>query len=289
MASRLYIGLVAAVLGAACYGAAPAVQAVAARQQPPGGGAGLALTVRLARRPLWLLGLGGEVLGFVLEAFALARAPTTLVAPVMAADLIVFVGLASMLVGERLAPRGAAGIAVMVGGIALLAIAFAGRSGLGRPADDAQLWTFLGLAVLVVGAAALAGNRALARGRASLAAGAFSLAAGSAYGLATMTTRQVGRTFSAHAPLHLLATPTPYVLGGCSVLAITMLQRALQAGPLLGYPVTSVVSSIVPVVLGAALLDDPVPVGAARVGFVAALGLVVAGVVLLGAERARAE
>jgi hypothetical protein len=49
-----------------------------------------------------------------------------------------------------------------------------------------------------------------------------------------------------------------------------------------------VISSVLPVLIGAALLDDPVPGGVARAGFVAALVLVVAGVVLLAGDRARA-
>jgi drug/metabolite transporter (DMT)-like permease len=286
--SELAGGLLAAIGGAICYGAAPAIQAVAAGQEKTGGGAGIRLTLRLAGRPVWLLGFAGELGGFALEAFAFSRAPTTLVAPVMTLDLVVFVLLAGALVGERPARRGRYGIAAMIAGIALLALSFVGRSGLGEPADAAQLWFFLALCVACSGVAALAGNRALAARRPTMAAGAFSLVSGVAYGLATLTTRQVGRTFHLDAPWQLLTTPTPYVLVGCSILAITMMQRGLQTGPLLTYPITSVTSSVVPVLIGAALLDDPVPGGMARAGFVVALVLVVAGVVLLAQDRARA-
>ena len=288
MPGELTTGLLAAIAGAVCYGAAPAVQAVAARREPAGRGTGMRLTLRLAGRPLWLLGFAGELGGFALEAYAFSRAPTTFVAPVMTLDLVVFVLLAGALIGQRPARPGRAGIAAMIVGIALLALAFAGQDGLGQPADDAQLWSFLAAAVVVAVIAGVVGTRALAAEHRTLAAGAFSVASGAGYGLATLTTRQIGRTFDDQEPWRLLATPTPYVLAGCSVIAIAMMQRGLQTGPLLTYPVTSVTSSVLPVLIGAAVLGDPVPGGVARAGFVAALVLVVAGVVLLAGDRTRA-
>lgn len=101
--------------------------------------------------------------------------------------------------------------------------------------------------------------------------------------------RQVGRTFSADDPWHLLATPTPYVLAVCSIVGIVMMQRALQVGPVLAFPVVSAMAALLPVVLGVTLFNDEVPAGAGRAGFVIALLLVVGGVSLLGADRARAE
>lgn len=288
MTARLVRGLAAAVLGAALYGSAPAVQAIAARREPAGRGVGMRLTARLVRRPIWLAGLGVELLGFVVEAYAFSSAPVTLVAPVMTCDMIVFVLLVSRLFGERLTSSGVGGIAAMTVGVALLAVAFAGSGQLGEPATDAQLLVFLAACVAVAAAAAMTGTRATAGGHRSLAAVLFSAASGISYGFATMTTRQIGRTFSTDAPWHLLATATPYVLVGCSVLAIAMMQRGLQTSPLLTYPVTSAASSLLPVILGAALLDDPVPHGAAEVAFVGALLLLGAGVTLLARDRARA-
>lgn len=101
--------------------------------------------------------------------------------------------------------------------------------------------------------------------------------------------RQVGRTFSADDPWHLLATPTPYVLAVCSIVGIVMMQRALQVGPVLAFPVVSAMAALLQVVLGVTLFNDEVPAGAGRAGFVIALLLVVGGVSLLGADRARAE
>jgi drug/metabolite transporter (DMT)-like permease len=289
VSSTLAAGLTAAIAGAVCYGAAPAVQAVAARRETQGEGVGARLTLRLARRPVWLAGLALDVGGFALEAFAFSRAPATLVAPVMACDMIVFVLVGSWLFGERLSRLGVLGIGVICAGVAVLAVVFSGRHEPGANASAGELLFFLAGAVVVCAVGALAGSRATRAGRAALAAGVFAGASGITYGLATMATRQVGRAFDPGEPWQLLATPTPYVLAGCSLLAITLMQRGLQSNPLLTFPVVSAIAAMLPVGISAAILDDQVPGGMRRLAFVVALLLIAGGVVLLGHDRVAAE
>ena len=117
----------------------------------------------------------------------------------------------------------------------------------------------------------------------------FSAAAGVAYGLATMCTRQVGRTFSFHQPWQLFTTMTPYALAGCSLLGITLSQRALQTNPITAFPLISSTAAFMPVILGATLFDEPVPGGALRVLFVVALLLLAIGVALIAQDRSVAE
>jgi drug/metabolite transporter (DMT)-like permease len=289
LSGNLAGGLVAAVGAAALYGCAPIAQAVAAARTPAATGLGLGLIVRLARQPIWLLGLGGEIAAFLLEAYAVSAAPATLVAPLMACDMLVFVLLAWPAFGERPSGAGVWGVVAAGCAVGLLAVAFGSDSRLGDPADNAQLIGFLIACVVVAGLATLIGDRAMGSGRRTVAAAAFSTASGVAYGLATMATRQVGRTFSPDHPWHLLATPTPYVLAGCSILGIAMMQRGLQTSPILTFPITSVVSAFLPVVLGATLLGDQVPTSGARAAFVAALALMAVGVALLARDRRSAH
>jgi drug/metabolite transporter (DMT)-like permease len=283
--SSLVAGIAAALGAAVLYGSAPVLQAAAAARSPTASGVGLRLVLRLARQPVWLLGLGCEIGAFVLEAFAFANAPTTLVAPLAACDLVIFVLLGWPAFGQRLTALGLGGALAMAAGVALLAIAFHGRTALGSPADDLELVMFLVGSAAAAGAAALVGGRALRAQRRWPAAVAFSLASGVAYGFATLATRQVGRTFTADAPWEILEAPAPYVLAGCSVLAIAMMQRGLQTGPTITFPITSEVSAFLPVVVGAAVLGDAVPAGAGQAMFVAALALMAGGVALLGRDR----
>jgi drug/metabolite transporter (DMT)-like permease len=276
--SSVALGLAAAVCATALYGSAPAAQAVAATRAPAG--RGVVLMLRLVRQPIWLVGIGCEIAAFLLEAFAFSKAPTTLVAPVVACDMLVFVFLSRLAFGRRLTARPVAGSVAMACGIVILGAAFGRAASLGRPASSLQLWAFLAVAAVAGGVAAL-----IDRAKPALAAAVFGSAAGVAYGFATLATRQIGRTFSIDEPLRLLATPTPYVLAGCSIIAITLMQRGLQASPALAFPLVSALSALLPVVLGAAALHDPVPGGGARLAFAVALSLVIAGVALVGGDR----
>lgn len=289
MTDGLGTGLLAAVAAAGCYGAAPVLQGMAAARAPVAGGFGLMFVLRLARRPLWLAGLIGEIGAFLLEAYAFSVAPTALVAPVVACDMVVFVLLSRWAFAARLGARGWAGVAAIAVAIAVLAAAFAHGEELGDPASTATLVSF-GIASVLAGAVAAGAVAALRpTARPLVAAGVFSVASGAAYGLATLSTRQVGRTFSADDPWQLFRTPTPYVLAVCSIVGIVMMQRALQVRPVLAFPVVSAMGAMLPVILGVTLFDDAVPGGTRRAGFVIALVLVVSGVGLLGADRSRAE
>jgi drug/metabolite transporter (DMT)-like permease len=283
-------GLPAVVVAAALYGSAPALQAAAARRTSPGAGLGLRLLGRLVLRPLWLLGLACEIGGFVAEVCAFSVAPAALVAPLLTADMVFLVLLARRGLGERLAIGGMFGILTMALATALMAFAFGEVSTLGSPASHAQMLVFAIGGALAAAVGTIIGDRGAAAGRSWLAALGFGVAAGVAYGIATLATRQVGLTFDIHDPWPLLTTPTPYVLVVSSVLAISLLQRGLQAGAsVLTFPVTSFVSSFLPVVLATTMLGEQVPGNGHRIAFIVALLAVAVGVVLLGRDRATAE
>lgn len=288
MNSSVVAGLLAALGAAAVYGTGPVLQAMASSRSPASGGFGLLLILRLVREPLWLAGFGCEIGGFVLEAYAFSTAPTTLVAPVLAFDMVVFVLLCRWAFAAQLAARGWWGVAGIAAAIALLAISFGNGGELGEPASTMALISFA-VASVVAGAAGVAATALLGPSQPLACAGAMSVAAGVSYGLATVTTRQVGRTFSIHSPWELLTTPTPYVLAVTSIVGILLMQRALQLRPVLTFPVVSAWSALLPVLLGVSLFDDQVPSGAGLAGFVAALVFIAVGIALLGADRAAAE
>lgn len=282
-------GVVAGLAASVLYGSGPVAQALVARNMPPSEGIGLALTMRLARKPLWLAGMFAEVAGFALEAFAFSAAPATLVAPLLGCDMLVFVLLGAWAFRERLSRRGIEGAIAMGCGVAVLAAAFGGAAELGSTATDIELWCFLAATVFVTLAAVLVGNHLAHTGRRLRAGVTVSLAAGIGYGLAALATRQIGRTFDTSDPWDLLSTPTPWVLAGCSILGIALLQRGLQASAALAFPITSAVSAFIPVVVGAVVFDDEVPAGPRRGLFVVALILIISGVGLLARDRSAAE
>lgn len=290
MNQALTLGLPAVAVAAALYGSAPVLQAAAARRSRPGSGLGLRLLARLVVQPLWLLGLLCEIGGFAVEAYAFSVAPAALVAPLLTADMVFLVLLARRGLGERLAVTGGLGILAIVLGTALMAFAFSDESALGSPASDRQMFAFTLAGLAGAGVFAVVGDRGAHTGRAWLAAVGFGAGSGIAYGVATLATRQVGLTFDIDDPWPIFATPTPYVLVVFSVLATALLQRGLQSGAsVLTFPVTSWMSSFLPVVVGTTVLGDVVPSSGQRAAFVVALVAVAVGVAFLGRDRAAAE
>jgi drug/metabolite transporter (DMT)-like permease len=285
---EVLLGLLVAVISAALYGAAPIIQAVAARQQTPGGGFGLRLLLGLALRPLWLLGLAVEAGSFLLEVYALSLAPVAFIAPVMSMDMVVFAILASRVLRERVGRAGLIGMGALVCGVGLLAGAFAGSNELGEPASDRDLALFLVFgAVFALGAGWWA-NHAGAAGRVFQAAVFFGLAAGVSFAIATVATRQFGLYLDDHSLTRLVVTPTPYLLVVFSLLALSLEQRGLQGpGAVIVFPVTSGVSAFLPVILGLTVFDEPAPSGVKMAMFVVSLVLVASGIVGLGRGRAQ--
>jgi len=274
-------GLIAAVAAAVLYGGAPVLQARVAGTAAPAHGVGLGLVWSLLRRPVWLLAFVGEVGGFLVEAYAFSVAPTALVAPIASCDMLVFVAGASLMFRRVPSRVGVAGAVAATAGAVTLAVA-AQHARPGDPASGAVLiWLLVGSVVVTAALVAVAGGVQ----RAAPGAVAVSLAAGVTYGVATLATRQLGLTFRLDSIDRLFTTPAVYVLIVCSVLAIALLQRGLQLGPLIAFPIVSGVSAFVPVVVGFTVLGDQAPGGGLRVLLVVALALIACGLVLMSRDR----
>jgi hypothetical protein len=119
--SDTLLGLLAALVSGILYAAAVTLQALEAREAPESHQLRAGLLVFLIRRRRWVLGTALGVLGWPLQAVALALAPVALVQPALASGLIALLIAGRRVLGES-PPRGA-GLAVgaIVAGIALLA------------------------------------------------------------------------------------------------------------------------------------------------------------------------
>src|SRR5436305_3511076 len=122
------LGLVAAVLAAACYESGYVLQALEAREAPREDSLRPALLVRLAARRRWLAGMALSVVGAGLQIFALAHAPVTLVQPVLALGLVALLVLAQTVLGERIAAIEIAGAAAVIAGVVLVGLESPSRS-----------------------------------------------------------------------------------------------------------------------------------------------------------------
>lgn len=121
-------GVLAAVLASACYECGYLLQALEAKAAPAGLGLRPALLVRLAARRRWLAGTLLSLLGAGLQVLALARAPVTVVQPVLALGLVGLLVLTRVHLHERTTRAGAAGAVLVVLGVAAVGIANPGRA-----------------------------------------------------------------------------------------------------------------------------------------------------------------
>ena len=122
MSASTGAGLVVAAAAAACYETGYAFQALEAR----GVGARYALRAsllgQLVRNRRWLAATALSLLGWPLQVLALSLAPLALVQPTLALGLVLLLVLGARVLGERVGRREVAAVALVIAGIAGLAV-----------------------------------------------------------------------------------------------------------------------------------------------------------------------
>jgi drug/metabolite transporter (DMT)-like permease len=196
----------------------------AVSRHPEAGGAGV--LVRVARDPLWLIGLVASVMGFGLEATALAVAPVVLVQPLIVAELPLALPLAALVVGRRLGRHEWSGIAMVTAGLVAVEVVI-------RPTNNPILGSAPTWAVLFLSTAAFAlaliltGRRLGVVGRTT----ALAAAAGATFGLLSVVTKATTHQFGSHGLATLLRWE-PWALAAVGLIGMTLAQNAYRSGPL---------------------------------------------------------
>ncbi|MBB5797071.1 DMT family transporter [Streptomyces caelestis] len=255
--------MVCALGAAACFGTATVLQAMAARAVATGPGGDVALLWRALRQWRYLVGLGVDGLGFVLQIVALRSVPIYAVGAALAASLAVTAVVAARLLKVRLSRMEWAAVGVVCAGLALLGLASGAE---GDEAGPVRLkWAMLAAAggVLLLGAA---GRRLPERGRAL----ALGLGAGLGFGVVEVAVRLIdGLT-----PGALFTNPAAYALllgGGAAFLLLT---SALQRGSVTTATAGLVLGeTVAPALIGVVWLGDRTRPG---LGWLAVLGFAVA-------------
>ncbi|MFI6880106.1 hypothetical protein ACIBL6_42350 [Streptomyces sp. NPDC050400] len=240
--------MICALGSAICFGTASVLQAMAARAAEPGTGSGVdpALLMRALRQWRYLVGLGLDGLGFVLQIVALRSIPIYAVGAALAASLAVTAVVAARLLRVRLTGAEWGAVGTVCAGLAMLGLA-SGAEG-DRSGSDALRFAMLGVAagVLLLGGVA---GRLPGRGRAL----ALGLGAGFGFGVVEVSVRLIDDV----SPGELLTNPATYALlvgGGAAFLLLT---SALQRGSVTVATAGMVVGETVgPAVVGVVWLGD---------------------------------
>ena len=190
------------------------------------------LIVRLARRPIWLVGLASQILGFAFQVTALHYGALALVQPVFALELLLVFASMAVLGSGRVTRRDWLAAGAMTAGLGLLLLA-ASPSG-GRSHAPASLWWLAGLVTLAAVAAGLAIAFGLHR-RFPASARRRAAVLGAVTGIAWGFVAAVIKEFSARlgqGPGPILGSWSLYVLVGAGAASLLLASHALAAGPL---------------------------------------------------------
>jgi drug/metabolite transporter (DMT)-like permease len=272
----MLIGLLLALGCSVCYGTATVLQAAATRSVDAGSDSGVdpALLLRALRQWRYLVGVGLDGLGFLLQIAALRLVPIYVVAAAIAASLAVTAIVAAWVLSTRLSAMEWAAVAVVCGSLAMLGVA-AGPEGSGHGPRGLG-WALLVVAAVVFGAGAAAGrlgdrSRALVLG----------LGAGAGFGVDEIAVRLIDTIDPTRASLY--ANPAVYALVAGGAAGFLLLTSALSRGSVTTAVAGMVIGETVgPALVGVAWLGDRTRDG---LGWMVVTGFVIAVAAALALSR----
>jgi drug/metabolite transporter (DMT)-like permease len=255
-------------------------QRLGARDNGGGGQFDLGILFRLARQPVWLLGIASLILGFIFQVSALHYGDLALVQPILATELLFVFGYMSVIGSRRVKRRDwlAAGAMAVGLGIFLLTAAPEG----GRLHAPAYLWWLAGLVSLGVVIVAL--TVAFGWGRQpdptrSRRAAILGVATGVSWGFVAAVIKELSSHLGSGVGA-IVSNWSLYVLIGAGAASMLLASHALSAGPLAAsQPGFTIVDPLSASLLGLFLFGEHVRVGIGDLALEAlALAVLVGGV-----------
>lgn len=251
----------------------------------PAGTGGFAATLRhVVFNPLFLIGFGLGVVGFLLHGAALALGSLTVVQVLQVSQIAFMVPLGAWVARVRAGARDALGAALVGVGLIGLLVAL-------RPSEDASQGTAAGwITTALVGGAVLAGLFALAAVRRSARSALFGCAAGVLFGIEAATLKVASDDLADEVGLATLLAPAVWATLVLAVAAVFVSNLALRAGSLsVAQSSLTIVTPIASTVIGVGVFGEDLELSALTVAIaVVATVAAVVGVVLLSRSSALA-
>lgn len=223
--------IILALLASLCTATSSVCQRLGARDSQPSG-MDMWLVFRLARRPIWLAGIGSMILGFAFQVTALHYGPLALVQPILALELLFVFGYMAVIGSRTVRGRDWLAAAAMSAGLALFLFA-ASPSG-GRLHAPASLWVLAGLitlGVVVTGLAVAFGLRRRKARSESQRAAILGAMTGVSWGFVAAVIKEFSYHISGGVGA-IFTNWSVYVLIGAGALSLLLASHALAAGPL---------------------------------------------------------
>jgi drug/metabolite transporter (DMT)-like permease len=217
---------IALALVAALFFALGTVLQQKAGLDDPAEGSSAGLLVQMAQRPVWLIGISCDVLGFVGQFAALTIGSLAVVQPLLVFSVVFALPLGAHFTGQRVTRADVLAAAVVTVGL-LLFLIIADPSG-GRESAPIGDWLIVGVVAAAIVVPLVIASRRLRPGAKAATLG---IATGILFGLSAALTDVVGHRFDDGILTIFTAWPL-YALIVVGYLSMTLSQMSLNAGAL---------------------------------------------------------
>lgn len=266
------ISVLLALLTAGSNATASVLQRRAAVEASVSAPTGLALLAELARRKIWLAGIGMVVAAALLQAAALATGPIALVQPIFILELPLTLLFGGLVIRRMPSPR-------IWGAVALVTVALGAGLAAAQPGGGADR-AIPGRWVITLIATALfelvvisAGFRVRGEARAAL----LGLAAACGYSF-TAALMKDAMALLGHGSAAFLSSWQLYATAAAGVGSLYLLQNALQAGTLAAsQPMVTVGDALISIAYGVTLYGEQLRTGVWLIPQLVALALITIG------------
>lgn len=223
----MIVSIALAVLAALANATASVLQRKAVRNEKDGS-AILTMMWDLVRQPVWVGGIASVIVGFLLQAGALATGPIALVQPILVLELGFTLLLAGVVFHNRLHRREWAAVTGMSVGLAMLLFSL---QPMGGQPSDAPLGAWVLAAAVTLGASGVLvvlGHRRRGAPRAAL----LGVATGMGFGFISTLVAAITAAYATNQLRGVFTAWQTYLLIVLGPLFFFLLQQALQAGRL---------------------------------------------------------
>lgn len=250
---RAAAAFVLALAAAFLFGLSNVLEQREAEQLPAAQSLRPGLLVRLVRRPLWLLGFGADVSGYVCHAAALAFGSLVFVQPLLVTGLLFALLLRAAITGRPLRRRELLAAIVLVAGLAVFLLVVSPHGG--RAQAPLGRWAIAGPVIgTTIAVCVVAGQRVAGTRRALL----LGLAAGISFGVSAALTKTFVHLLG-QGVIPMLQHWEPYALAVATLGGLLLAQSSFQAGSLsASVAALEVAEPLVAAALGIGLLDEHV-------------------------------
>jgi drug/metabolite transporter (DMT)-like permease len=207
---------------------------------------------RLLTNGVWLLGLGAQVIGVLLQAAALDRGRVAIIQPLLVTAVIWALPLGYFLTNQTITRRHILGAAIVVAGLAIFASVGDPAGGVDNAPTRDWIAAFLVIGAVCAGLLLFAG-----RGGLSAKAAVFGTVAGILYGISATLMKPVVENLHANGGVAVLESWELWVMAVTGIVGFYLQQVSLATGRLVTSVATvSVANPVVSVLLGVLVLQE---------------------------------